>query len=994
MTIATLDNSAANDRPTAEEEDALLVQYSQGEHDAALQTTQDWLVKFPDHHLGWKVAGYIYQSRNQLDQALVHLEQAVAFGPQDASDLNNLGVLLTDLGRLQEAQAHFERAVAIVPQYGKAWTNLAMVFQLTHEYAQAQAAAQRAVSLDETDAAALIQLGNAFEAQGQLSQAQASYYRADMAHEPRRAVAHSNVLYLMNHDVLVEPEHLFAEHMAFGEQFETALRGEWRGHGNNPDPKRRLRVGFVSGDFCQHALNAFLEPSFAALAQRPLLELHAYVCNLHEDATTQRMHRYFARWHSVSTLSDMALAEKIRADGIDILFDLSGHTARNRLLAFAHKPAPIQLSWLGYLGSTGLQAMDGYIADNYWIPPELSWQFCEPIAYLPSPVVFQPETLAPPVNTLPALENGYLTFGSFNRISKINDAVIALWSLLLQALPDSRLVLGGIEVNDEALLLERFASQGVDTQRLHCHPRHSTSAYLALHHHVDLCLDSFPHGGGATTAYAAWMGVPTLCLAGDVPASRFSASLMHQLGLDAFVTHCIEDFVQCGVHWAGQMAELATLRAGLRQHMQQSPLGRPQEFAIQMEALLRGHWEQWCASQASAHRPNDLAASLIALGRTHEDQDRSEAAAGLYAEALKLQPDNANAHYRLGQIEVRLKRPHAALPHLEAAVQHQPEEELHWLAYINALLQSGAVATAASAIEWGQKFGLRAESALQISAKCVQAMENLQNPAPVLSPYTEEDLAFPPCPPWPEPRTSLGAELSYIHPPHSKHRRYVIYAPLYRHNSAGIRVLYELQKWLLLAGQDAIVIAATNSYAPGQFADDIVVYPEVVRGNPLHARRVVRYILNVPGKIGGTSDYAPNELCVAYVAELGQYAHGRLLSIPMIESFFYQDDTPKTTDAFYIGKGQNSQAHPQDCVAITGTFPTTRYAMAQFLRSVRTLYSYDNFTALLGEAQLCGATVKVIDTHGAWATMPPIPIPSVIDVQAQLHDFIEITTRL
>ena len=615
MTIATLDNSAANDRPTAKEEDALLFQYNQGEHDAALQTAQDWLVKFPTNHLGWKVAGYIYQSRNQFDQALAHLEQAVALGPQDASDLNNIGVLLTDLGRLRDAQAHFERAVAILPQYGKAWTNLAMVFQLNHEYAQAQAAAQRAVLLDETDAAALIQLGNAFEAQGQLSQAQASYYRADMAHEPRRAVAHSNVLYLMNHDVLVEPEHLFAEHMAFGEQFETSLRGEWRGHSNNPDPERRLRVGFVSGDFCQHALNAFLEPSFAALAQCPLLELHAYACNLREDVTTQRMHRYFARWHSVSTLSDVALAEKIRADGIDILLDLSGHTARNRLLTFAHKPAPIQLSWLGYLGSTGLQSMDGYIADSYWIPPELSWQFCEPLAYLPSPVVFQPETLAPQVNTLPALDNGYLTFGSFNRVNKINDAVIVLWSMLLNALPESRLVLGDIEPNDEPALRERFGNAGVDGKRIRCHRRQTTSVYLALHHQVDICLDTFPHSGGATTAYAAWMGVPTLCLVGETPANRFSATLLHQLVLDAFITKSIEEFVDRGVYWANQTKELATLRSGLRQQMQQSPLGQTQKFAMQFEAMLRGWWNRWCAKQLSTCNSRGL--STGELSTTH-----------------------------------------------------------------------------------------------------------------------------------------------------------------------------------------------------------------------------------------------------------------------------------------------------------------------------------------------------------------------------------------
>jgi predicted O-linked N-acetylglucosamine transferase (SPINDLY family) len=178
--------------------------------------------------------------------------------------------------------------------------------------------------------------------------------------------------------------------------------------------------------------------------------------------------------------------------------------------------------------------------------------------------------------------------------------------MLLHALPESRLVLGGIEINDEAALRERFGNGGIDGERIRCFPRQNTSAYLALHHQVDICLDTFPHGGGATTAYAAWMGVPTLCLSGETPASRFSATLLHQLGLDAFVTHNIEEFVERGVRWASQPEVLASLRSGLRQHMQQSPLGRTQEFATQFETMLRGHWKQWCAGEQPTPSPRAL----------------------------------------------------------------------------------------------------------------------------------------------------------------------------------------------------------------------------------------------------------------------------------------------------------------------------------------------------------------------------------------------------
>jgi predicted O-linked N-acetylglucosamine transferase (SPINDLY family) len=178
--------------------------------------------------------------------------------------------------------------------------------------------------------------------------------------------------------------------------------------------------------------------------------------------------------------------------------------------------------------------------------------------------------------------------------------------MLLQTLPDSRLEVGGIESGDEAALRERFGNSRIDGDRIRCHPRKNVSEYLALHHQVDICLDTFPHGGGATTAYAAWMGVPTLCLVGETPASRFSATLLHQLGLDAFITRSIEEFVECGVHWASQVEELATLRCGLRQHMQQSMLGRAQEFAAKFDAMLRGQWKQWCAGQTPTPRASEM----------------------------------------------------------------------------------------------------------------------------------------------------------------------------------------------------------------------------------------------------------------------------------------------------------------------------------------------------------------------------------------------------
>jgi predicted O-linked N-acetylglucosamine transferase (SPINDLY family) len=1044
MTTLASKRTIGIDLPTADEEDTLLAKYSGGEHDPALQIAQTWLEKYPEYYLGWKVAGYIYQSRSQSEQALLHLTRAASLGSPDAADFNNLAVLFTELGRLQEAQSNLEKAIAIQPKYGKAWTNLAMVHQIRQDYPSAQAAAQQAVSFDETDAAALIQLGNAFEAQGLLSQAQASYYRADMAHEPRRAVAHSNVLYLLTHDVFAEPQHLFAEHLAFGSEFETPLRANWSAHKNTKDPSRPLNVGFVSGDLHHHALANFLLPVFDQLGSSADFELHAYYTHSLEDSVTQRMRPCFSHWHAVAQLNDIELCDQIQKDKIDILFDLSGHTKNNRLLAFARKPAPIQISWLGYLGSTGLKAMDYYLCDSYWIPPgSLDWQFTEKTLYLPAAVTFQPDPLSPPVNALPALSKHCFTFGSFNRVSKINESVLVLWSMLMHSVPNSKLLLGAIEPESRETLRHILEQEGISSDRIVFFSRMHTVEYLTLHHQVDLCLDTFPHGGGATTAHAAWMGVPTLCMAGETPASRFSATLMHHLKLDSFVATSIKDYVAIGVHWSQHTAELRELRAGLRAQFIASPLGQAKSFSDQLGATLRSVWKEWCEQRSHCNASNgtqpidisspldsqsengmsstppsdaalectgsanrsgpppditDLASAipaLIHLATYNKAAGQLLAAKVLYLQVLKMAPKHDLANHSLGVIESELSGPAQALPWLEVAIQENPQCEQYWISYINALMQSGAVETAISAIEWGQKYGLKSETAQAMASDFVATLERMREaPPPPPDALLDEFPDASPAPDWPSPRLSQSADLSYITAPKSSGRRYVIFAPLYRHNSAGIRVMFELQKWLILAGYDAIVIAGAKEYALAQFADDIIVYPEVVTGNPLKARRVVRYILNVPGKLSGTKTYAKHELLVAYSAALAEYAGGNVLQTPSIESIFYSDGRVKTVNAVYVGKGKDLKLHPDDCVYITGSFPATRFEVAEFMRSVKTLYTYDSFSVIAHEAMECGCDVKLIDKDGSIGAFPDPCHTPIQEFKEQLHDFIQISQSL
>jgi predicted O-linked N-acetylglucosamine transferase (SPINDLY family) len=299
-------------------------------------------------------------------------------------------------------------------------------------------------------------------------------------------------------------------------------------------------------------------------------------------------------------LTDQELAKQIMDDAIDILIDLSGHTALNRLRTFARKPAPIQVSWLGYPGTTGLHAMDYYLVDRHWLPVgQFDEQFTEKLVYLPSSASFHPHSSAPPVNVLPALATGRFTFGSFNRLGKINDATIRSWAQLLRALPEARMLLGGIPLIQQGQLVQKFAAEEISPGRLTLHPRGSMGAYLALHGQVDLCLDTHPYTGGTTTNHALWMGVPTITIVGSTPAGRQSAAFLSHVGLHAFVAADVADFVAKGVYWANHLGALANTRQEARERFRQSLLLNPDAIVAGLDGALRHMWRRWCAGQSA-----------------------------------------------------------------------------------------------------------------------------------------------------------------------------------------------------------------------------------------------------------------------------------------------------------------------------------------------------------------------------------------------------------
>lgn len=558
---------------------------------AARALTRD----FPQHPYPWKALGVVHHRRGELTLALDAMQAAAARDPDNAETLSNLGNVLKDAWRLDEAETWLRRSLALRPDNVAALTNLAAtLFGLTR-LADAEAAARAALALDPGRTQAWNTLGAVLQNQGRMAEAVDAYRRV-LAIEPDNHSVHSNLLFAMSQMEGVSVSDLFSAHHSYGERVERALARPAGAHLNTRDRQRPLRIGFLSGDLRDHAVASFIEPVLERLAGRPGVALYAYHNHVRFDHVSERLRGYMTEWRDVAGLHDDALEACIRQDAIDILIDLSGHTAHNRLPVLARKPAPIQATWIGYPGTTGLQAVDYYLTDHFILPPgQFDHQFTEKLVHLPVSAPFQPVLHAPEVTPLPALANGYVTFGSFNRISKIGRPVVAAWGALLRALPDARLLVAGVPASGSAdQLLGMLAEENIDAARVTLAPRSGMLEYLALHGQVDIALDTFPYSGGTTTLHALWMGVPTLTLAGDTAAGRQTVCILEHTQLQQFIARDAAEFVRMGVAFASDLPALATLRPGMRARIALPDAAIVTQVADGVENALRMMWQRWC----------------------------------------------------------------------------------------------------------------------------------------------------------------------------------------------------------------------------------------------------------------------------------------------------------------------------------------------------------------------------------------------------------------
>jgi predicted O-linked N-acetylglucosamine transferase (SPINDLY family) len=410
---------------------------------------------------------------------------------------------------------------------------------------------------------------------------------------------HSNYLSCLQHTPGVTPAELAAAHAEWNRRHAEPLRGSWQPHPNTPDPERPVRIGFVSADLGSHPVGYFTVRLFEHLDPRQCLTF-CYSFRSKEDDLSRRIAQSAGAWRNVYSLSIEQLAAQIRADGIDILFDLAGHTS-NRLTLFARKPAPIQISWAGYVGTTGIKAMDYVLADRHHVPPEMEPYYQEKVLRMPDGYVcYDPPAYAPEVGPLPAAANGYVTFGSFNRLAKTTPEVVDVFCRVLKRVPDARMIvkftgLDGPSTNRR--YAEMFAQRGIDPQRLELLGNSPHAELLAQYNRIDVALDTFPYSGGLVTCEALWMGVPVITCPGQTFAGRHSLSHLTNAGLPELVAQDLDDYVQRAVALAGDRPRLAALRAALRSQVAASPLCDGRRFAANFARLMREVWCAWCANR-------------------------------------------------------------------------------------------------------------------------------------------------------------------------------------------------------------------------------------------------------------------------------------------------------------------------------------------------------------------------------------------------------------
>lgn len=578
----------------------------QGRLDEAVAACRQAIMLAPDFADAHNNLGVALMEQGRLDESAAACREAIRLEPDEAAAHYNLGNTLSEQKRHEDAISAYREALQLRPRYTQALMNLGNTMERVGQLDGAAECFQQVIEFSPDFAGAHNNLANILWNQARTEEAIATYERA-LALQPASTAIHSSLLAALHYSPATTPARLLAAHAEYDRRHCEPLRATWREHRNARAPERRLKVGYVSPDFRRNVVANFLMPVLEA-HDRAQFEIHCYASVQRPDALTDRFRKCADVWRDVLHVSDDALAETIREDGIDLLVDLSQHMPGNRLPVFARKPAPVQIAWIGHPWSTGVRAIDYRFTDAFMEPEGSAWsESVEEAVRLPdSWFCFDPLEESPEPGELPALRAGHVTFGCLNNFSRVNDAVLRLWARVLREVRNSRLLMRCPAGTTQARARAFLEEQGIEPGRVELSGwTPSRAEFQRRFERLDIALDPFPCNGGTTTCDTLWMGVPVLTLPGEVVVSRIGLSILSAAGLPEFVAPSEDDFVRLAAGLASDLPRLAEMRRTMRERMRSSRFMDASRLTHHAERAYREMWRKWCAGKVpSSEVPN------------------------------------------------------------------------------------------------------------------------------------------------------------------------------------------------------------------------------------------------------------------------------------------------------------------------------------------------------------------------------------------------------
>ena len=543
--------------------------------------------------------GNLLREVSNLTEAAACYHKAISLQPQVPDAYNNLGRLLVEQRRYEQAAACFNKVLSLDPSNALTLVNLGIAYIKQGEYKNEIASLQKALSIQPEYVLAYNELGNIFRDIGMIDEALISFRNA-LSIDLDYWRACRNSLFTMNFIPEITQEEIYSESLQLGTRYVNKVLSNDVIFNNTLESGRRLKIGYVSGDFRKHSMNYFFEPLIKD-HNRKSVEVFCYSNVKKTDSATENIKGYADHWRTIAMQNDEQVVKQIQKDKIDILVDLSGHTAHNRLMVFAKKPAPVQVTWLGYVNTTGLQTIDYHFVDSIVMPEGEEKGYSEQMIHLPACFVcFNPPADAPKIVESPVVKSGMINFGSVNSLMKINPAVVALWADILKKVGNSRLLFQAIPFADQYVtdrFIKLFKKQGISTDRVEFIPSLNSHEFLKLHNRIDIALDPFPFNGLTTTCNTLWMGVPVVTLRGNRFSGRVAASVLSVLGLNELISETRDEYIAKAVALASDSKRLNELRIGMRDRMLASPLCDSIGFAQNFEKAYSYIWQQYIESQ-------------------------------------------------------------------------------------------------------------------------------------------------------------------------------------------------------------------------------------------------------------------------------------------------------------------------------------------------------------------------------------------------------------